>query len=165
MESLRLSFEANILGERKNLIVEVPYSNGLVATSEFCPTEYLSGSVELMAAVRGETLDKFMADCRHQLIAMEKITEADTPLDAHIGGLMAAVMDRLSRKGSITFAELLSYADCFSLLLKGSGFDSEEIREIYPRLIRTIIELYPENIEDVVKKNFLQIDTLLDRNI
>ncbi|MDE5808263.1 MAG: hypothetical protein K2H76_09105, partial [Muribaculaceae bacterium] len=95
MESLRLSFEANILGERKNLIVEVPYSNGLVATSEFCPTEYLSGSVELMAAVRGETLDKFMADCRHQLIAMEKITEADTPLDAHIGGLMAAVMDRL----------------------------------------------------------------------
>ena len=149
MELLRLNFEANILGERKNLIVEVPYRNGIVATSEFCPTEYLSGSVELMAAVRGETLDRFISDCRRQLIAMEKITEAETPLDAHIGGLMAAVMDRLSRKGSITFSELLNYADCFSLLLKGGEFASEEIREIYPRVVQTIVSLYPENIEDV----------------
>ncbi|MDE7440731.1 MAG: hypothetical protein K2M69_01010 [Muribaculaceae bacterium] len=148
MESLRLNFEANILGETKNIIVEVPYQNGVVATSEFCPTEYLAGSVELMAAVRGETLDKFMTDCRRQLVAMSKITEADTPLDVHIGAFMAAVMECLSRHASISFAELLSYADCFSLLLKGSGFDSAEIGEIYPSVVRAVTELYPENISD-----------------
>ena len=139
MESLKLNFEANILGKRTRIVVEVPYQKGLVATSEFCPTS-------LMAAIRGESLDDFMADCRSQLVAMERITETDQPLDIHIGGLMATVMDRLSRRGSISFSELLTCVDCFSLLLKGAGFDHQEIREIYPKVVGTIVELYPDNI-------------------
>ena len=146
MESLKLNFEANILGKRTRIVVEVPYQKGLVATSEFCPTSFLSGPVDLMAAIRGETLDDFMGDCRSQLVAMERITETDQPLDIHIGGLMATVMDRLSRRGSISFSELLTCVDCFSLLLKGAGFDHQEIREIYPKVVRTIVELYPDNI-------------------
>mgnify|MGYP007025190828 CR=1 FL=1 len=64
MESLKLNLEATILGDPRTLVVEVPYQNGIVATSEFCPTELLSGTVDLMAAIRGESLDDFMADCR-----------------------------------------------------------------------------------------------------
>lgn len=55
METLKLNFDAQIFGQPKSLTVEVPYQNGIVATSEFCPTELLSGTVDLMAAIRGET--------------------------------------------------------------------------------------------------------------
>lgn len=147
MESLKLKFDTEILGKPRSFIVEVPYQDGIVATSEFCPTELLSGTVDLMAAIRGESLDKFMADCRKQLLAMSKITEADTDLDRHIGGLMAAVMDHFSRNKRIVFGELLIYIDCFSLLLKAAGFDSDEIRTIYPRVTKTIVNLYPDYID------------------
>lgn len=146
MELLKLNFDTEISGVPRTYIVEVPYKNGIVATSEFCPTELLSGRVDLMAAIRGESLDKFMADCRMQLIAMSKIIEADTDLDRHIGGLMAVVMEHLSRNNKIDFGDLLIYVDCFSLLLKAADFDHEEIRLMYPRIAQTIMELYPDYI-------------------
>lgn len=146
METLRLNFDAKIMGKPETFIVEVPYQNGIVATSEFCPTEFLSGSVDLMAAIRGESLDKFMSDCRRQLLAISKITEAETNLDRHIGALMAVIMDHISRHNQISFSELLTCIDCFSLLLKAAGFDKNEIREIYPRVTKTILELYPDYV-------------------
>lgn len=146
MESLKLNFDTEILGKPKTFIVNVPYKNGIVATSEFCPTELLSGSVDLMAAVRGESLDRFMADCRKQILAMSRITEAETELDRHIGGLMAVVMDHFSRNKTLAYGDLLIYVDCFSLLLKADGFDDEEIRTIYPRVTKTIAELYPDYV-------------------
>lgn len=149
MEKLKLNFDIEVQGKSRTYIVEVPYQNGIVATSEFCPTELLSGTVDLMAAIRGESLDKFMADCRMQLLAMSKITEADTVLDRHIGGLMAVVMDHLSRRKNIIFGDLLIYVDCFSLLLKAAGFNTEDIQSMYPRIIRTILELYPSCITQV----------------
>lgn len=143
MEKLKLNFDTEIQGEPRTFIVEVPYQNGIVATSEFCPTELLSGTIDLMAAIRGESLDDFMADCRRQLLAMSKIEEAETELDRHIGGLMAVVMDHFSRHQRIIFGDLLIYIDCFSLLLKAAGFESDEIRNIYPRVAKSIIDLYP----------------------
>lgn len=147
MEQLKLNFDTEILGKPRTYTVEVPYQNGIVATSEFCPTELLSGAVDLMAAIRGESLDKFMEDCKLQLIAMSKITEADTDLDRHIGGLMAVVMDHLSRNKMISIGDLLRYVDCFSLLLKAADFDNVEIRGMYPRITRTIMDLYPDYID------------------
>lgn len=146
MENLKLYFDTEIHGEPRTYIVEVPYLEGTVATSEFCPTELLSGTVELMAAIRGESLDKFMTDCRMQLLAMSKITEADTDLDRHIGGLMAVVMEHFSRKKKIDFGDLLMYVDCFSLLLKAAGFSPDEIKDIYPHVTRSIVDLYPDYI-------------------
>ena len=143
MEKLRLNFDSEILGIPRSYVVEVPYQDGIVATSEFCPTEFISGGIELMAAVRGESLDKFMADCRMQLLAMSKMNEAETELDRHIGGLMAVVMEHLGRNKEILFGDLLLYIDCFSLLLKAAGFKNDEIREIYPRVTKTIVDLYP----------------------
>lgn len=151
MELLKLNFDTEILGTPRTFIVEVPYQNGIVATSEFCPTELLSGTVDLMAAIRGESLDKFMTDCRKQLLAMSKITEADSDLDLHIGGLMAVVMDHFSRNNRIVLGDLLIYVDCFSLILKAAGFDSEEIRKIYPRVTKTIADLYPDYIDSTAE--------------
>lgn len=148
METLKLNFDTTIKGEERTFIVEVPYHEGEVATSEFCPTELLSGSVELMAAIRGESLDRFMADCRRQLTALSKITDAESELDRHIGALMAVVMDHFSRHDKILFGDLLIYVDCFSLLLKGAGVASEEIKAIYPRITKTIADLYPDHIEN-----------------
>lgn len=138
METLKLNFDTEINGKPRTYIVEVPYQDGTVATSEFCPTELLSGSVDLMAAVRGESLDEFMADCRLQLAAMSKIEDAESDLDRHIGALMAVVMDHYSRHNEVSLGDLLKYVDCFSLLLKAAGFDPAEIRTIYPRVTETI---------------------------
>lgn len=146
MEKLKLNFDTIVKGEPRTYIVEVPYQNGIVATSEFCPTELLSGTVDLMAAIRGETLDKFMTDCRMQLLSLSKIMEADTDLERHIGGLMAVVMDHLSRKKELSFGDLLRYIDCFSLLLKAAGFERDEIHVMYPKIARTILDIYPDNI-------------------
>lgn len=149
MEKIKLNFDAVIQGELRSFVIEVPYQDGIVATSEFCPTELLSGAVDLMAAIRGESLNKFMADCRMQLIAMSKITEVDTELDRHIGALMAVVMDHFSRNRTIAFGDLLIYVDCFSLLLRAAGYNDTEIHKIYPRVTNTIIELYSNHIENV----------------
>lgn len=146
MEKLKLTFDTSIFGQPRSLVVEVPYGEGLVATSEFCPVEFLSGNVRLMAALHGETLDSFMGHCRRQLTAMEKITEAETLLDCHVGGLMAVVMDHLGRERRLEIGDLLLYVDCFSLLLKADGFGAEDILEIYPRVVRTITGLYPDHI-------------------
>lgn len=149
MEKLKLNFDTKIMGEPRTYVVEVPYQDGIVATSEFCPTELLSGTVELMAAIRGETLDKFMSDCHMQLLAMSNIVEVDTELDRHIGGLMAVIMDHLSRKKIISFGDLLIYVDCFSLILKAAGFGRNEIHSMYPLITQTILELYPNHITNV----------------
>lgn len=146
MESLKLNFDTEILGEPRTFIVEVPYQDGVVATSKFCPTELMAGTVDLMAAVRGESLDKFMTDCRQQLMAMSKTREVDTLLDVHVAGLIAVVMDHLARCGRLIFGDLLIYMDCFSLLLEADGFQEDEIKNIYPRVTRTIVELYPDYI-------------------
>ena len=122
MESLRLDFEACILGQKRNIIVEVPYHNGLVATSEFCPTELLSGDINHFAAVRGESLDCFMKHCRQLATTM------------------------FHRLGHISMSDLLIQIDCFSLLLKACGFAPDEIRAIYPQVTSTIRDLYPDCI-------------------
>ncbi|MDE5976447.1 MAG: hypothetical protein K2G69_07850, partial [Muribaculaceae bacterium] len=125
METLKLNFDTDLRNEKKTLVVEIPYQEGMVATSEFCPNECMSGPVKLMAAVRGEPLEDFISDCRRQLSVMSKIDSTDSELDLHIGGLMAVVMDHLSREKTIPFSVLLRYADCFSHLLRGAGFPQE----------------------------------------
>lgn len=153
MQQLRLSFDTEILGEHRIYTIEVPYQNGVVATSEFCPTTLLSGTVVLMAAIHGESLDKFMTDCKSQLAAMSKIGHTDNVLDLHIGGLMAVVMDHLSRNQMISLGKLLIYVDCFCLLLKAAGFDEKGIYDMYPKITKTICDLYPSCIEQVSLNN------------
>ena len=142
MEKIKINFDTGAEERLKTYTVEVPYKDGIVITSEFCPAELISEKVNLLAAFRGEPLEKFMEDCRRQVFAMSQIQDTDSPLDKHIGGLMAVVMDHLSRDKSIDFGNLLMLVDCFSLLLKGAGFKDKEIREIYPRVTKTIQELY-----------------------
>lgn len=152
MEKLKLIFDTDS-GTRKKYEVEVPYKDGIVITSEYCPMEMLSGNLDLLAAFRGEPLDKFMENCRKQVFAMSQIHESESPMDTHIGGLMAVVMDHLSRDNTITYGELLIYVDCFSLLLKGAGFEEKEIRKLYPRIVNSIVELYPDHITSWLLKS------------
>lgn len=147
MERLTLKFETDAEMGPREYIVEVPYKDGIVITNEFCPVELLSGKVDLLAAFRGEPLDKFMNDCRKQIIAISKLKDSETLIDGHIGGLMAIVMDHLSRYKEIYLGDLLIYIDCFSLLLKGAGFEEKEIHKIYPRMVQSIQDLYPEQIK------------------
>ena len=146
MEKLKLKFDTDSGEGTKEYVVDVPYKDGIVITSEFCPTELISENIDLLAAFRGEPIDKFMSDCRKQVLAMSQIKEAETSIDRHIGGLMAVVMDHLSRNKVITYGDLLIYVDCFALLLKGAGFEDKEIHDIYPRVIQTIKGLYSDYI-------------------
>ncbi len=146
MENRRFNFTCNINGKRKELIVQVPVENNCVYTNKYCPQDLLTGGISFVTAVNGEILEEFIADCQKQVVAMEAAGTERSLFDVHIAGLMAVVMDHLARCGRLIFGDLLIYMDCFCLLLEADSFSDEEIREIYPRVTRTIIELYPDKV-------------------
>lgn len=146
METRKFSFTGIINGVKKDLTVSVLVENGGVYTNKYCPQDLLTGGISFVTAINGEILEEFIADCQKQVMAMEAAGKQKSLLDVHIGGLVAVVMDHLARCGRLIFGDLLIYMDCFSLLLEADGFADEEIREIYPRVTRTIIELYPDNV-------------------
>lgn len=143
MRTLKLIFDIAIDGEPRTYVVEVPYHKGIIAIREFCPPELLAQTIDMTSVMHEVTLDKVVRNCHIQLLAMSKITKTDTELDRHIGGLMAAVMGQLSRDRQLAFGTLLTYMDCFCLLLKAASFDADEIRMMYPIIAKTILELYP----------------------
>lgn len=146
METRKFSFTGNINGKRKELIVQVPVENGGVYTDKYCPQDLLTGGISFVTAVNGEVIGEFINDCQKQVVAMGAAGVQNTLLDVHVAGLMAVIMDHLTRCGRLIFGDLLIYMDCFSLLLEADGFSDAEIKDIYPRVTRTIVELYPEYI-------------------
>lgn len=146
MESHKFNFAGNINGVQKELTVSARVENGGVYTNKYCPQDLLTGGISFLTAVNGEAVGEFITDCQKQVMAMEVTGKQNTLLDVHIAGLMAVVMDHLARCGRLIFGDLLIYMDCFSLLLEADGFLEEEIKEIYPRVARTIVELYPDYI-------------------
>lgn len=144
MENKTFTFSGSVQGESKTYRVTVPVDNGGVYTNKFCPQDLLTGGISFVTAVNGEIVNEFVADCQKQVIGISAAGKCATRLDAHVGGLMAIVMDHLGRCGRLIFGDLLIYMDVFSLLLEADGFTDSEIREIYPRITRTVVELYPD---------------------
>ena len=150
MEKQNILFETFIQGEKKDLIVSVPIENGSVVTSEYCPQELLTGGMNCVEAINGESLSEFFADCNLQVYAMQDVDKNETRMHIHIGGLMAAINSHIQRCGRLIFGDLLIYMDCFSLLLKADGFLDTEIRSIYPKLTKVIVDLYPSYTKNTV---------------
>lgn len=146
MENQKFCFEATINGLPKDLIVEVPVKDGNVYTNKFCPQELLTGGLSFVTAINGESLEEFISDCQKQVLGIHAAGKTDSSLDAHIGGLMGVVMEHLSRCGRLIFGDLLTYMDCFCLLLEADGFAEAEIRETYIKVTRVIVELYSSYI-------------------
>lgn len=146
METHRFSFATKINGKKKDLIINAPVENGGVYTNKYCPQELLTGGINFVTAVNGEILEEFIADCQKQVIAMEATRVQSSLLDVHIAGLMAVIMEHLARCGRLIFGDLLIYMDIFSLLLEADGYDNEEIKDMYPRIVRTIVDLYPDKV-------------------
>lgn len=146
LETQKFTFAGNINGHDKKLFVEVPVNENGVYTNKYCPQDLLTGGLNFITAINGESLDEFLLDCRKQVEAMEAAGKQNTLLDVHVAGLMAVVMDHLANCGRLIFRDLLIYMDCFSLLLQADGFSDDEINEIYPQITRTIVDLYPEYI-------------------
>ena len=150
MENKTFTFSGSVQGEPKVFKVVAPVENNGVYTNKFCPQDLITGGISFVTAVNGEIVNEFVADCQKQVIGMSAAGVCDTRLDAHVAGLMAVVMDHLARCGRLIFGDLLIYMDCFSLLLEADGFPEAEIRDIYPRVTRTIVELYPDYIFNTV---------------
>lgn len=146
METRKFSFSGNINGARKELVVHAPVENGGVITNKYCPQDLLTGGISFITAINGESVGEFVTDCRKQVLGMEAAGIQKSLLDVHVAGLMAVVMDHLARCGRLIFGDLLIYMDCFSLLLEADGFSDGEIKNIYPEVTRTIVELYPDLI-------------------
>lgn len=146
METVKHEFAATVNGRAKSLVVEVPCAHGGVCTNKYCPPDLLTGGLDFIKAVNGELLPEFIADCTKQITGMTAAGVQATVLDVHIAGLMAAVMDHLARCGRLIFGDLLIYMDVFSLLLEADGFPGNEIRSMYPRVLRTIVDLYPSQV-------------------
>lgn len=146
MEIQKFCFPATINGKTRELTVKVPVENGGVYTNKYCPQELLTGGINFISAVNGEILSEFLTDCRKQVTAMETAGRQNTSIDVHIGGLMGVVMEHLARCGRLIFGDLLIYMDIFALLLEADGYSDKEIRNLYPRVTRTIVELYPDHV-------------------
>ncbi len=146
MTTKTFRFSKNINVETKNLIVSVPVENGVVYSNKFCPQDLLTGGLNFMTAVNGEGLDEFVQDCKKQVIAMGGAGKQKDLIDVHIAGLMAVVMDHISRCGRLIFGDLLIYMDCFSYLLKADGFTEDRIKKLYPKITRKVVESYPNYI-------------------
>ena len=150
MEIRNILFETFIKGQKKDLIISVPIENGSVITSEFCPQELLTGGMNCVKAINGESLKEFFADCNLQINAMQNVDNNETLMNIHLGGLMAAVSSHIQRCGRLIFGDLLIYMDCFSLLLNADGFSEKEVRNIYPKLTKVIVDLYPNYTKNSV---------------
>lgn len=146
MKLRKFCFTGYINGDRRELIVSVPVENGGVYTNKYCPQELLTGGINFIQATNGEIEEEFISDCNKQMAAMERVGVQETLLDVHIGGLMAIIMEHLARCNRMIFGDLLIYMDCFSLLLEADGFAEDEIRLIYPRVVRSIVDLYPDRV-------------------
>lgn len=146
MEIKNFCFEASTNGVQKKLNVKVPVEKGAVITNKYCPQELLTGGLKFITAVNGEGMDEFIRDCQKQCDGMSAAGNNVSKLDAHVAGLMVSVNDHLSRCGRLIFGDLLIYMDCFALLLEADGFSDSEIRNSYPQIVRSIIELYSDYI-------------------
>ena len=150
MVTQNFCFEATIQGQRKDLIVKAPVENGAVITNKFCPQELMTGGMQFVTAINGESIEEFIHDCSVQLNGINAAGSTASRLDAHIGGLMGSVMQHITRCGRLIFGDLLIYMDCFALLLEADGFSETEIRQTYIRVCRTIVQLYSDYVLNTV---------------
>lgn len=146
MTSTTISFKAKLHGEEKSLSVTVPVSNGAVVTNHYCPQELLYAGSSYIRVITGESIEAFTEDCKTQLQAMADVDMSHSRLDVHVAGLMATVMCHIGKCNRIIFGDLLIYMDVFSLLLRADGFNEEEIKAMYPKITRTIVDLYPDKV-------------------
>lgn len=164
METRNFYFETSINGVQKKLNVIAPIENGAVITNKYCPQEILTGGLPFITSINGEGLDEFILDCQKQCAGMRDAGKRVSKLDAHVAGLMTSVNDHISRCGRLIFGDLLIYMDCFALLLEADGFSDSEIRNSYPQIVRSIVELYPDyiyNTKDLSPFKGSHFDTVL----
>lgn len=131
--------------EDERYLINVPVKDGMILTNQFCPDELLQQTNFQFYPVNGEPEEAFLQDCRRMIEGMQQTGE-EKRLERHIGALMMLIMQHVASFGKILFDNLLIYLDIFSLLLNADGFEEDEIRKLYPRILRSIIDLYPDDI-------------------
>lgn len=139
METIKLNFDAEVLGKGKTITIEMPYSDGVVATSRFCPMELLSGDVKLLAALNGEPLEDFVKDCKLQLAFANEANEQSSMHESFIAGLMASVMEHQARAGKLTMKDYLLHMDTFSYLINACGVSADQVVRMYPKVLESVI--------------------------
>lgn len=139
METIKLNFDAEVLGKGKTVTIEMPYSDGVVVTSRFCPMELLSGDVELLAALNGEPLEDFVKDCKLQLAFANEANEQSSMHESFIAGLMASVMEHQARTGKMTMKDYLLHMDAFSYLINACGVSNDQVIRMYPKVLESVI--------------------------
>ena len=153
MESTQFKFKVTILGQEKELVVNVPVRNGYVITSEFTPkgiSEIQNPDLNFLnvtETLQGETISEFKSDCKFLLNTMKDCIE-NSRLDVHLCALQYIVEAHLRGRGRIIFTDLLLYVDCFSLLLRADGFDEKMVRGAYPVVTYNLVEMYDQFVKD-----------------
>ena len=139
METIKLNFDAEVLGKGKTITIEMPYSDGVVATSRFCPMELLSGDVKLLAALNGEPLEDFVKDCKLQLAFANEANNQSSLHESFIAGLMASVMEHQARSCKLTMKDYLLHMDTFSYLINACGVSADQVVRMYPKVLESVI--------------------------
>lgn len=143
MKTRKFIVKGNIRGEDRVFRMELPVTDSdEVRTDRYCPDSLYNPENDEEPFVNVETVDEFLKDCQHLVYSMNVADEEDEPIKMHIAGLVMVISIHVSIYNRLVFKDLLLYMDCFSHLLAASQFEDNEIRAMYPRIIKTLAFLY-----------------------
>lgn len=133
-------FTTNICGCAKTLCISVESTTSGLETGLYRPDSLR----ETISAMCPE--NRFIELSQMQTAVMNCIDDYESLLDVHIGALIGVIVDYMSHNPSMLFSELLYFVDSFAFLLRGDDFSEEKIKEMYPVITKSIVDLYKNRI-------------------
>lgn len=145
------SFRIKVNGIIGTYSFTAPCENGYVITNYYCPKALLVGEGSLISQIaipqNGELEQEFIQDCNN--IVAKANANQDPDILFCLGQAVNGVMiDHINRCGRLLFQDMLLYMDCFSYLLKSVGYADLEIKSIYPKIVKQIVDVAKNYVKD-----------------
>ena len=92
--------------------------------------------------------EEFLSVWTKYIIGLSVCSGEKDIIEKNIGALTFIVMDSTINNHTITFYELLTYMDCFSMMLNEQGFSEDKIRNLYLPVVKALLFNFKDKIID-----------------
>lgn len=147
------NFQMKVNGCTKTVPISVPYENGMVITSEFCPPQLLATGAGPLpwlqtSPIHGESEQEFINDCQMQIQTINEIEGQYGTIDSHQKALSSVVVAHIRRCGRLLFQDLLIYIDIYYHLLKAAGYSTTETKGNYALITKASVDSLAQYVKD-----------------
>lgn len=147
------NFQMKVNGCMKTVTVSVPYENGMVITSEFCPPQLLTTGIAPLpwmqtSPIHGESEQEFINDCKMQIQIINDVEGQYGTIDSHQKALSNVVIAHIRRCGRLLFQDLLIYIDIYCYLLKAAGYSTVEAKGNYALITKALVDSLAQYVKD-----------------